>query len=77
MSTAVIEAPVPVEQAQAFKVIETTVRSEAQAPRLVDEHPFVVVGIFIAISMAAASAFVGSILFWLAIRNSGVAGVSL
>jgi hypothetical protein len=48
-----------------------------KAARLVDEHPFVVVGIFIAISLAVAGTLVGSILFWLAIRYSGVLGVKI
>jgi hypothetical protein len=75
MSTAVLPAPALVQQAKASKVIETTARSEDS--RLADEHPFLVVGVFLAISLAAASAFVGSILFWLATRGSGVWGVTI
>ena len=75
MSTAVVQEPIEVQPA--LTVIETAAPVEVKAARLVDEHPFVVVGIFIAISLAVARAFVGSILFWLAIRYSGVLGVKI
>jgi hypothetical protein len=75
MSTAVVRAPIGVQPTLA--VIETTAPVDVKTARLVDEHPFGVVGIFIAITLAVAGIFVASILFWLAIRYSGVLGVKL
>jgi hypothetical protein len=73
MSTAVVQAPV--QPARSLTVIEGTAPLEVKSSPLIDEHPFAVVGIFIVISLAAAGIFVGSIVFWLSIRYSGVLGV--
>lgn len=75
MSTAVVEAPV--QPARTLAVLQGAAPVEVKSPRTVDEHPFVVIGIFIAIALAAAGTFVGSIVFWLTIRYSGVLGVRI
>ncbi|HSM88181.1 MAG TPA: hypothetical protein VLT16_18645 [Candidatus Limnocylindrales bacterium] len=73
MSTAAVsveKAPVAQKPAALSLVPETGVETIQQTRE--DFHPAVVVGIAIVIALASAVLFVGSIVFWLAVRHSGV-----
>jgi len=74
MSTAAVQAPVSQPR--------TTTAEQSQAPHIkseggfIDEYPFTVVGIFIAISLGLSLTFVAALAIWIyALRDSGVIAV--
>jgi hypothetical protein len=69
MSTAAVLEPKAAEQA--VKPQLTVLETEA-APQA-DAHPLLVVGIAIVIALIGAVTFVGSIILWLNVRDTGVA----
>lgn len=73
MSTATIQTRIQEPQVL-LTVVESQVPVESvPRSRFVDEHPFAVLGVFIAISMALASGFVAALAIWLyQLRYSGV-----
>jgi len=69
----VIAQPVVAEPASASPMIKLVpVAAELEEITFFDDHPLVPVFVIGAISMAMALMAVGSIIFWLAIRYSGV-----
>jgi hypothetical protein len=70
MSTAVLERVV--EQPKKLDLIAISPAPKAPEKAWSDPHPLLPVFIAGAISLALAAMFVGSILVWLALHNSGV-----
>ena len=74
MSTAVYEVPTVNSPVALQPVSPTTAQKlKEQATAKAELHPLIVVGIAMSIATVGSIAFVGSIIFWLAIRHSGVA----
>ncbi len=74
MSAAAVQ--VPVEEPRTLTVAAAKAPAEVSEPGFTDEHPFTVVAIFIAISLAVAGTFVGWLAMWMyAVRYSGVMSV--
>ena len=74
MSAAAVQ--VPVQETKPLTVVAAQAPVEASEPGFTDQHPFTVVAIFIAISMAVAGTFVGWLAMWMySIRYSGVMSV--
>jgi hypothetical protein len=69
----VVTPPVVREPASSSPMIKVVpIASELEEITLFEDHPMVPVFVIAAISMAMALITVGSIIFWLAIRYSGV-----
>ena len=75
MSTAVVQAPV--QQAKTLSVVEKGAPALTEEVRLADDHPFVLLGVFMAIAMAGAVFFVGTVVLCLALRDSGVMHITI
>lgn len=75
MSTATVQAPV--QEAKTLSVVEKRAPVLSEEVHLADDHPFVLLGIFIAIAMTGAVLFVGTIILCLALRDSGVLGFTI
>ena len=68
MSSAVLE-PV-VEQPKPLTIVAPSIPA-AEAEKAITDHPLVPVVVAMVLAAIGAVAFVGSIVFWLAVRNSG------
>ena len=75
MSTVAVQAPR--QDVRTLSLVEKGAPSQGEELRLTDDHPFVLLGIFIAIAMAGAITFVGTVLLCLALRDSGVLGFTV
>lgn len=75
MSTAAVKVAVEqpqVEEPKALSVVPGPGPVAAVEKAFSDQHPAVVVGTAMAIALIGAVAFVGSILLWLVLRNTGI-----
>jgi hypothetical protein len=72
MSTAVLERIV--ERPRSLELVASPAPQPAEAAAAVfsDPHPLLPVFIAGAIALVLAGAFIGSVLIWLAVRNSGI-----
>ena len=70
MSTAVVERIT--EQSKKAELVIVSAPPRAVASEEWDPHPLVPVFVAIAVSLAVAVTFIGTVLAWLALRHSGV-----
>lgn len=76
MSTAAVQERV--QEVKTLSFVAAEAPAEISEPGLVDQNPFAMMAIFIAVSLSLAVAIVGSLAVWLyAIRDSGVMSIRI
>jgi hypothetical protein len=74
MSTATVQAPLS--EPKTLTTLQSQGPEIKSRPRFVEDHPFTVIGIFIAICLGLSITFVAALAIWIyALRDSGIMAV--